>query len=55
MTVIQYPDDETKQDRRNTVPSEVPECQVEVVTKQEPDTWIETLLIIAGLDFLIGD
>jgi hypothetical protein len=55
MTVIQYPDDDTKQARRNTVPSEEPEYRVEVVTKQEPDSWLETLLIIAGLDFLIGE
>jgi hypothetical protein len=55
MTVIQYPDDDTKQARRNTVPSEEPEFRVEVVPEQEPDSWLETLLIIAGLDFLIGD
>ena len=55
MKVIQYPDDETKQARRSMFSSDEPEQPVEVVTKQEPDSWLETLLIISGLDFLIGD
>ena len=55
MTVIQYPDDDTKQARRSMVSSDEPELPVEIVTKQEPDSWLETLLIISGLDYLIGD